>query len=84
MQNSRNQQVMFVFFKIFNINSFISFQCSAHLYHLAVTESLESNERIKQLILLVRQWTTSTHRSNLGQILRSFQMEEKLPLKRIP
>lgn len=61
-----------------------SFQCSAHLYHLGVCESLSSNVRINELISVVRQWTGSTHRSNLSKILRGFQDSEKLPIKRIP
>nr|CAD2182584.1 unnamed protein product [Meloidogyne enterolobii] len=61
-----------------------SFQCSAHLYHLAVTESLNSNETIKNLINVVRQWVGGTHRSNLAQILKKYQQLENLPTNRIP
>lgn len=61
-----------------------SFQCSAHLYHLAVSAALAFNACIKELLDIVRQWTGSTHRSNLAKLFKSFQIAEKLPNKRIP
>jgi hypothetical protein len=63
---------------------FISFQCSAHFYHLAVSFALKAQEKIHSLIGIVRQWTASTHRSHLATLLTRFQTSEGLPTTKIP
>jgi len=74
---------LIIFNKIIEL-LFISFQCSAHMYHLCVRDALQCNETISELIVKVRKWVGGTHRSNLAILLKKFQESEGLPLKKIP
>lgn len=61
-----------------------SFQCSAHFYHLVVSDALKSSIEATDLIAKVRKWVESTHRSSLAGLLSKFQASEGIGQTRIP